>query len=74
MAPSCYLKPTGQTSRIAPDFEASRAHGFCPSSFNPQLHYGNLISKSCRLMVVQKAWASKRSQAGSAEKKIRYME
>ncbi|GKF34229.1 hypothetical protein Tco_0107429, partial [Tanacetum coccineum] len=30
-----------------PDFEASRAHGFCPSftrASNPQLHLGNLIS------------------------------
>ncbi|GKE96362.1 hypothetical protein Tco_1581217, partial [Tanacetum coccineum] len=34
---------------IASDFEASRAHGFCPSftqASNPQLHYGNPISKS----------------------------
>ncbi|GKA46507.1 hypothetical protein Tco_0739390 [Tanacetum coccineum] len=32
---------------IAPDFEASRAHGFCPSftrASHPQLHFGNPIS------------------------------
>ncbi|GJW98342.1 reverse transcriptase domain-containing protein [Tanacetum coccineum] len=32
---------------IAPDFEASRARGFCPSftrASNPQLHFGNPIS------------------------------
>ncbi|GKA56168.1 hypothetical protein Tco_0755240, partial [Tanacetum coccineum] len=30
-----------------PEFEASRARGFCPSitrASNPQLHYGNPIS------------------------------
>ncbi|GJT74706.1 reverse transcriptase domain-containing protein [Tanacetum coccineum] len=35
-----------------PDFEASRARGFCPSftrASNPQLHFGNPISKSYRL-------------------------
>ncbi|GKB51681.1 reverse transcriptase domain-containing protein [Tanacetum coccineum] len=34
---------------ICPDFEASLARGFCPSFTrvsNPQLHYGNSISKS----------------------------
>ncbi|GJS34659.1 hypothetical protein Tco_0533041 [Tanacetum coccineum] len=35
-----------------PDSEASRARGFCPSitrASNPQLHFGNPISKSYRL-------------------------
>ncbi|GJR06135.1 reverse transcriptase domain-containing protein [Tanacetum coccineum] len=43
MAPSSYLKPTGQTSRIAPYYEASRARDFCPSftrASHPQLHLG----------------------------------
>ncbi|GJS50357.1 hypothetical protein Tco_0600478 [Tanacetum coccineum] len=40
---------------IARTFEASRALGFCPSltrASNPQLHYGNLISKSYRLTFI----------------------
>ncbi|GKA97706.1 hypothetical protein Tco_0825600 [Tanacetum coccineum] len=39
------------------DFEASRARGFCPSftrASNPQLHFGNPISKSYRLMFIFK--------------------
>ncbi|GKF84598.1 hypothetical protein Tco_0249496 [Tanacetum coccineum] len=36
MAPSSYLKPTGQTSRIAPDFEDSRARGFVHRSLDLQ--------------------------------------
>ncbi|GKA84303.1 reverse transcriptase domain-containing protein [Tanacetum coccineum] len=36
MAPSSYLKPTGQTSRIAPDYEASRARGFVLRSLELQ--------------------------------------
>ncbi|GKA82419.1 reverse transcriptase domain-containing protein [Tanacetum coccineum] len=47
MAPSSYLKPMGQTSRIAPDYEASRAHGFVLRSLelqHSQPHYGNPIS------------------------------
>ncbi|GJW72994.1 reverse transcriptase domain-containing protein [Tanacetum coccineum] len=36
MAPSSYLKPTGQTSRIAPDYEASRARGFVLRSLKLQ--------------------------------------
>ncbi|GJX13762.1 hypothetical protein Tco_0205520 [Tanacetum coccineum] len=45
-----YFKPdTGLlTTKVdCPDFEASRASGFCPSftrASNPQLHYGNWIS------------------------------
>ncbi|GJW78051.1 reverse transcriptase domain-containing protein [Tanacetum coccineum] len=38
-----------------PDFEAFRARGFCPSftrASNPQLHYGNPISKSYRLTLI----------------------
>ncbi|GJV50126.1 reverse transcriptase domain-containing protein [Tanacetum coccineum] len=57
MAPSSYLKPTGQIPRIARIFEASRARGFCPSftrASNPQLHYGNPISKSYRLTFIFK--------------------
>ncbi|GJW02636.1 reverse transcriptase domain-containing protein [Tanacetum coccineum] len=37
----------GLGATIASDYEASRAHGFCPSSTrasNPQLHFGNPIS------------------------------
>ncbi|GJY55801.1 reverse transcriptase domain-containing protein [Tanacetum coccineum] len=40
-----------------PDFEASRARGFCPSitrASNPQLHFGNPISKSYRLTFIFK--------------------
>ncbi|GKE31768.1 reverse transcriptase domain-containing protein, partial [Tanacetum coccineum] len=40
---------------IAPIFEASRAHGFCPSitrASNPQLHFGNSISKSYQLTFI----------------------
>ncbi|GKE31619.1 hypothetical protein Tco_1450941, partial [Tanacetum coccineum] len=36
-------------------FEASRARGFCPSfarASNPQLHFGNPISKSYRLTLI----------------------
>ncbi|GKC19065.1 hypothetical protein Tco_1021215 [Tanacetum coccineum] len=39
------------------DFEASRALGFCPSftrASNPQLHFGNPISKSYRLTFIFK--------------------
>ncbi|GJW91670.1 reverse transcriptase domain-containing protein [Tanacetum coccineum] len=36
MVPSSYLKPTGQTSRIAPDFEASCACGFVLRSLELQ--------------------------------------
>ncbi|GJT84717.1 hypothetical protein Tco_1066434 [Tanacetum coccineum] len=39
-------------AKIARIFEASRALGFCPSftrASNPQLHFGNPISKSYRL-------------------------
>ncbi|GKF27875.1 reverse transcriptase domain-containing protein, partial [Tanacetum coccineum] len=42
----------GPNFKIAPDYEASRAHGFVLRSLklhNPQLHYGNPISKSYRL-------------------------
>ncbi|GJT80185.1 reverse transcriptase domain-containing protein [Tanacetum coccineum] len=42
---------SGQVEDV-PDFEASRARGFCPSitrASNPQLHFGNPISKSYRL-------------------------
>ncbi|GKE18203.1 hypothetical protein Tco_1425780 [Tanacetum coccineum] len=35
-APSSYLKPTGQTSRIALDFEDSRARGFLLRSLKLQ--------------------------------------
>ncbi|GJY94864.1 hypothetical protein Tco_0511225, partial [Tanacetum coccineum] len=45
------LRPIMRT-RIAWIFEASRALGFCPSftrASNPQLHFGNPISKSYRL-------------------------
>ncbi|GJS68455.1 reverse transcriptase domain-containing protein [Tanacetum coccineum] len=44
----------GRMSRI---FEASRARGFCPSitrASNPQLHFGNPISKSYRLTFIFK--------------------
>ncbi|GKB18051.1 hypothetical protein Tco_0851974 [Tanacetum coccineum] len=40
-----------------PDFEASRACGFCPSftrASNPQLYFGNPISKSYRLTFIFK--------------------
>ncbi|GJY19509.1 hypothetical protein Tco_0391000 [Tanacetum coccineum] len=40
-----------------PDFEVSRARSFCPSitrASNPQLHYGNPISKSYRLTFIFK--------------------
>ncbi|GJR68769.1 hypothetical protein Tco_0014834 [Tanacetum coccineum] len=40
---------------IAWIFEASRAHGFCPSftrASHPQLHFGNPISKSYRLTCI----------------------
>nr|GEU41392.1 reverse transcriptase domain-containing protein [Tanacetum cinerariifolium] len=48
MAPLSYLKLTGQISRIVPNFE-DPCSWFCPSitqSSNPQLHFGNPISKS----------------------------
>ncbi|GJW78028.1 reverse transcriptase domain-containing protein [Tanacetum coccineum] len=42
-------------NKIARLFEASRAHGFCPSftqASHPQLHFGNPISKSYRLTFI----------------------
>ncbi|GJV10001.1 reverse transcriptase domain-containing protein [Tanacetum coccineum] len=46
-----------EVPRIAWIFEASRALGFCPSftrASNPQLHFGNPISKSYRLTFIFK--------------------
>ncbi|GKF54966.1 hypothetical protein Tco_0165306, partial [Tanacetum coccineum] len=42
---------------IVPDFEVSRARGFCPSitrASHPQLQFGNPISKSYRLTFIFK--------------------
>ncbi|GJW42397.1 reverse transcriptase domain-containing protein [Tanacetum coccineum] len=64
------LSDPKQAHRLSWIFEAFRARGFCPSitrASNPQLHFGNPISKSYRLTDYAEATQDRKSTTGGCQ-------